>query len=139
MARYQGHCEAINAADLTVNEALQINAINTEEAGYQATQEILQQDDSIDAIVCASDVLASGALAALKKQGIDVPRQVSVVGFDDILLARYTSPTLTTCRQDTKQAGKLLVDKLVGLIKGEDVSASSVIKTELVIRESCGQ
>lgn len=138
MARYKGHCDAVKAAGLTVNPDLQENAINTEEAGYEATKAIIAKDNSIDAIVCASDVLASGAILALKEQGISVPEQISVVGFDDILLARYTSPPLTTCRQDTKAAGKLLVDKLVDLIKGEPATDSAVIKTELVIRESCG-
>lgn len=138
MARYKGHCKAIEKAGLSSNAELQENAINTEEAGYQATKTILAKSNDIDAIVCASDVLASGALLALKEQGSQVPEQVSVVGFDDILLARYTTPPLTTCRQDTKAAGKLLVDKLVDLIKGEPGSDSAVIKTELVVRESCG-
>ncbi len=139
MARYQGHCDAIKQAGLEVNLELQENAINTEEAGYQAVKAIFAKKADVDAVVCASDVLASGALTALKELNLTVPTDVSVVGFDDILLARYTSPALTTCKQDTKEAGKLLVDKLVALIKGEEVDDSAMIKTELVIRESCGK
>lgn len=137
--RYKGHCSALQAAGLEVHSQLQHNAINTEEAGVQAAQAILASTPNVDAIVCASDVLASGVMQALKQQGKAVPEQVAVVGFDDILLARYTSPPLTTCRQDTKQAGKLLVEKLVELIKGEtELDSYSMIKTELVVRESCG-
>ena len=138
MERYQGHCKAVSDAGLSVVESLQVNAMNTEEAGYNATMSILDSGQLFDAIVCASDVLASGTIKALKANGKKVPEQVSVVGFDDILLARYTNPPLTTCRQDAGTAGKLLVDKLVELIKGEEVSHKSVIQTDLIIRESCG-
>lgn len=139
MARFHGHTQAISDAGLELEQPLQENAINTENAGYEATKAILARNSDVDAIVCASDVLASGALTALREHGKSVPEDVSVVGFDDILLARYTSPALTTCRQDFKEAGKLLVDKLVALIKGEEeVANNTVIKTKLVVRESCG-
>ncbi|NVK23454.1 MAG: LacI family DNA-binding transcriptional regulator [Gammaproteobacteria bacterium] len=137
MARYQGHVKALENAGLPVDKSLQVNAINTEEEGYAAALKIIESGANVDAIVCASDLLASGALNALKTKGLSVPGDVSVVGFDDILLARYTTPALTTCRQDSRIAGQLLVDKLVDLIKGEEVE-NTFVKTNLVVRESCG-
>ena len=65
-----------------------------------------------DAIVAASDLIAIGALRALQESGVDVPRQVAVVGFDDIPAASLTNPPLTTVMQDTRRAGELLVETL---------------------------
>ncbi len=137
MARYQGHCEALNNAGLNINRALQSDANNTAEEAYAATMSLLDSQIPFDAVFAASDVIALGVSNALKTQGIKVPQDVSLVGFDDIPMASYMSPSLTTCRQDSTIAGKLLVDKLVELIKGEPVN-DAFIKTTVIVRESCG-
>lgn len=133
--RYVGHCRALTSAGLTVNSERQINATNTELDGYNATLTLLKNNPDVDAICAASDVIAIGVLKATKELGIAVPEQIAVVGFDDIPIARYTTPSLTTCRQDANTAGQLLVDKLVKLITGEPVT-DTAIKTELIVRES---
>ena len=70
LARYQGHCDAITNAGLSVNKDLQVNAMNTEEDGYNAALRIIEANAGVDAIVCASDLLASGVVLALKNKGI---------------------------------------------------------------------
>jgi alanine racemase len=136
-ARYQGHCQALQDANIVIRPELQENAINTEEDGYQATLSLLATGLPFDAVAAASDVIATGVLRALKEHKIAVPEQIAVVGFDDIPIARFTSPALTTCRQDSAVAGQLLVDKLVEMIRGEPVT-NTFIQTKLVVRESCG-
>lgn len=136
-ARYEGHQSALVDAGLTVNSQWQKDAVNTEEAGYLAAKQLLSESNNLDAIVVASDLLATGVLKALEESGCVVPSDCAVVGFDDIPLARYTKPKLTTCRQDSTAAGVLLVEKLVQLIKGEEVE-NTFMKTKLIIRESCG-
>lgn len=136
-ARYQGYSEALKQANLSINENAQHDASNTEEDGYTATKALLARNEPLDAIVVASDLIATGVLKALEEGGKRVPDDCAVVGFDDIPIARYTKPALTTCRQDSTAAGVLLVDKLVNLIKGEPIS-NSFMKTTLVVRESCG-
>ena len=74
-------------------------------------------------------------MRALQESGIDVPRQVAVVGFDDIPAASLTNPPLTTVMQDTRRAGELLVETLLRQIAGEP-AANSVIPTRLVVRKS---
>lgn len=136
-ARYEGHSEALIKAGLLVDEQLQKDAANTEEDGYHATIALLDEGKPLDAIVVASDLIATGVLKALEERNVTVPNDCAVVGFDDVPIARYTKPALTTCRQDSTAAGVLLVDKLVELIKGEPVT-NSFMKTKLVVRESCG-
>ena len=105
---------------------LQVDAINLEESGFQAANELRARGVEFDAIVAASDLIAIGALRALQESGIDVPRQVAVVGFDDIPAASLTNPPLTTVMQDTRRAGELLVETLLRQIAGEP-AANSVI------------
>ncbi len=136
-ARYEGHVEALIKANIEVSPQLQKDAGNTEEDGYKATMALLDQDLPVDAIVVASDLIATGVLKALEERNISVPEDCAVVGFDDVPIARYTKPALTTCRQDSTTAGIMLVDKLVELIKGEPVT-NSFMKTKLIVRDSCG-
>lgn len=137
LARYQGHCQALKDNHLSLNDNLQIDALFTEESGYHAACELLASGEKFDAVFAASDLIAVGAIRALQERNIAIPEQVAVVGFDDIAIASFTFPPLTTVKQNTLLAGELLVDKLLELIHGEDAK-SSLMPTELVIRKSCG-
>ena len=135
--RYQGYCQALTAANSEPAPELQVNIVSSsEESGYQAIRNLMQKNVSFDAVFGASDLIALGALQALVDAQYQVPDQVSVVGFDDIPIAAYAHPPLTTMRQDTQAAGTLLVDKLLKIIAGETVE-SVLVPTELVIRKSC--
>jgi len=90
-----------------------------------------------DAVFAASDLIAMGVIHALQDRGRRVPRDVAVVGFDDISSAADFNPPLTTIRQDTRVAGELLVDNLIGLIDGQPVEPR-LIAPQLVVRASCG-
>jgi len=133
--RYRGHERALLKARVATSAALQVDAITTEDAGFQATRELQRRGVEFDAVVAASDLIAIGALRALQESGLDVPRDVAVVGFDDIPAASHTNPPLTTVVQDTRRAGDLLVETLLRQIAG-DPAANSVIPTRLVVRKS---
>ena len=133
--RYRGYERAMMEARVPTSSALQVDAITTEESGFQAARELLSRGPEFDALVAASDLIAIGALRALQEAGVDVPRQVAVVGFDDIPAASLTNPPLTTVMQDVRRAGQLLVETLLHQIAG-DATGNSVIPTKLVIRKS---
>jgi DNA-binding LacI/PurR family transcriptional regulator len=133
--RYRGYERAMKEAKVPTSCDLQVDAINLEESGFQAASELRARGVEFDAIVAASDLIAIGALRALQESGVDVPRQVAVVGFDDIPAASLTNPPLTTVMQDTRRAGELLVETLLRQISGEAAS-NSVIPTRLVVRKS---
>ena len=135
--RYKGHCQSLADHDITVNPALQFNALYTEEAGYQAACQLIASGESFDGICAACDLIAIGAMRALQEHHIDIPEQVALVGFDDIAIASFTFPALTTVKQDTQLAGELLVSTLLAMISGEEVK-TTLIPPELVIRNSCG-
>ena len=135
--RYKGHCETLNEHGIVVNPLLQYNALYTEEAGYQAAIKLISSGEAFDAICAACDLIAIGAMRALKEHNIEIPEQVALVGFDDIAIASFTFPSLTTVKQDTQLAGELLVGTLLAMISGEEVK-TTLIPPELVIRKSCG-
>jgi DNA-binding LacI/PurR family transcriptional regulator len=133
--RYRGYERAMMEAQVPTSSALQVDAINLEESGFNAVNELRARGVEFDAIVAASDLIAIGALRALQDAGIEIPRQVAVVGFDDIPAASLTNPPLTTVMQDIRRAGELLVETLLRQIAGEAAS-NSVIPTRLVVRKS---
>ncbi|MEW6989635.1 LacI family DNA-binding transcriptional regulator [Colwelliaceae bacterium 6441] len=135
LERYKGHCNALENNNIEINKNRQFNALYTEEAGYDAACNLLNSGEAFDAICAACDLIAIGAIRALKERGIKIPEQVSVIGFDDIAIASFTSPALTTVKQDTKLAGELLVETLLKAIQGEKVS-TTLIPPELIIRQS---
>ena len=89
------------------------------------------------ALICANDLLALGAIRALKRAGLRIPEDVSVIGFDNVPFSRYFRPALSTIAQDTMKAGRLLVSKLIDN-PGDSVGRSERIPTDLIVRESCG-
>ncbi len=82
-------------------------------------------------------MLALGAMRHLMSQGYKVPDDVSIMGFDDLWVGNAVWPSLSTVRQNTRLAGRILVDSVAGLIEGETV-ATTRIPTEIVVRASCG-
>ncbi len=133
--RYRGHVEAMQARGLTAEPSLQHDAITTEQSGFDACQALLERGERIDGLCAASDLIAIGAMRALREHGLRVPEDVAVTGFDDIPLAASVSPPLSTVQQDTKQAGHLLVEKLLALIEGQPVEGQS-IAVKQVLRDS---
>ncbi len=136
-ARHAGYRHAQREAGVACNERLRFAADNSERQGYQATLQLLQSGEPFDAIFAGTDLIAIGAMRALQDAGRHVPEDVSVVGFDDMPLAAYVSPALTTVQQNSELGAEGLVNGIVGLIKGEPVQ-STLMEPRLVIRESCG-
>ena len=135
--RYKGYAKALEEAGIALDSRLQINAETSEQEGYNATRTLLQKSNSVDAIVGASDLIAIGAIKAIEEAGMRVPDDVAVMGFDDIPMASYTHPPLSTVQQNTTLAGELLVESLLKKVKGEPVE-SMLLPAKLVIRGSCG-
>ena len=133
--RYAGLCQAMEAAGLSPDPALQRDAISSEESGHAAARALLASGRPFDAIFAASDLIAIGAMRALTEAGLRLPHDVAIIGFDDIPAANLTSPTLTTVMQDMKSAGELLVDALLRRLDDLPVERA-VLPTRLIKRQS---
>jgi LacI family transcriptional regulator len=107
------------------------------ESGHRAMQALLALDEPPTAVVAAADLTALGAIHAAAEAGLEVPRDVSVVGFDDIQLARYLQPPLTTLRQAKASLGREAGRALIRHIEEEpDVPAAVTLPVELIVRGS---
>lgn len=133
--RHQGYLKALAAAGLSADPALRLDSLTSEEAGHAAAMRLLDSGQPFDAVVAACDLVAIGALHALRDRGLSVPGDVSVIGFDDIQAASYTNPPLTTVRQDTVAAGELLVENLLRLMNDQMLDRT-IIPAKLVVRGS---
>jgi LacI family transcriptional regulator len=110
------------------------------EIGYKPMQALLEKTRDFTAIFCFNDIAAIGAIRALKDAGLAVPADVSVVGFDDIQSAAYSTPSLTTVRQPLMEMGKrgaqVLLERIAN--REKDYPAEIIMAPELVVRESTG-
>lgn len=135
--RYAGYARALTEAGLGPDADLRVPADNSETLGYEAVRELLAREKPFDGIFGVTDLIAIGAMRALQDAGLKVPSDVAVVGFDDMPLAAYVSPALTTVQQNPREAAEGLVHGIVGLIEGRPVE-STLMEPRLVVRESCG-
>jgi DNA-binding LacI/PurR family transcriptional regulator len=135
LQRRQGYLEALKEVGLEPDPKL-VTPVEFElESAETAVGRLLRRGVKFDAIVAGSDLIALGAIRALRRVGLSVPEDISVVGYDDMLLSRLSTPALTTVRQDTVLAGQLLVSNILDF--GQD-SFPDYLPTELIVRESCG-
>ena len=135
--RYKGYLRAHADAGLTPDPKLAVDCFISREEGAAAVERMLVDQVPFDAVFAVTDLLAIGAIQSLQKHERNVPKDVSVMGFDDLWACTCTNPSLSTVHQDTTAAAKALVDTLASLIDGEPVERTR-LPTRLVIRESCG-
>ena len=143
--RLEGYRAGLDDAGIPFDPQLLREGDFGERAGYQAAQELLAQPQRPTAIFAANDLMAIGAIAATRDAGLDVPTDVSVVGFDGIALASYVRPALSTVAIPTYELGAAATRMLLELIDGkqhpepEPPEGRTVwLPTELVVRESSG-
>jgi LacI family transcriptional regulator len=110
----------------------------SETAGYEAGYTILSRARRPTAVFGANDAMAIGALCAIREQGVRVPEEIAVVGFDDIPIARFVSPPLTTVSVEIAELGRQAFELLLEAGEPDGQPRLEVLPTHLVIRESCG-
>jgi DNA-binding LacI/PurR family transcriptional regulator len=137
MQRYRGYLEGLAQAGLQPDPTLNVSVHFEVESAESAVHAMLAQGVSFDAVFAASDLIALGALRALRQAGLQAPKDVSIVGYDDVGFARLGSPALSTVAQNADRAGKLMVAKLLDS-DGRVGAASERLSTDLIVRDSCG-
>ena len=136
--RERGYRDALDIHGITFDESLVANGGFDEDEARAAVENWLFEGVEMDAIFCGDDDAAIGVLTALQRAGKRVPQDIAVVGFDDVPVARFLTPPLTTVRAPIEQIGHTAVTELVCLIRGERVNTEVLLPVDLVIRQSCG-
>jgi LacI family transcriptional regulator len=139
--RLEGYRLALRDAGVAPQPELEIPGDFTEHAGYAAAARLLAMDPRPSAVFAGNDNMAIGLMSALSDAGIQVPAELAVSGFDDIALARYVSPPLTTVHVDAFHLGERSVEMLSHLLGSTDsrsLPSHELLRTRLVVRGSCG-
>ncbi|HET9910436.1 MAG TPA: LacI family DNA-binding transcriptional regulator [Anaerolineales bacterium] len=135
--RRDGYMQALKKSKLSIHKTFIKEGKYTPASGYEAMQALLQMTPRLTAVFVASDVVAMGAMLAIKEAGLRIPRDIAVVGFDDIPLAEYYDPPLTTIRLPAFGLGWAGGERLIRLIQGEKLDREDVfLKSELITRKS---
>jgi DNA-binding LacI/PurR family transcriptional regulator len=133
--RFEGYRRVLATHDIEHRPDLAHQTPFVDGAARAAVDRLMATKTAFDAIFASSDLLAIEAMDALRKHGRDVPSQVAVVGYDDVLLARYAHPALTTIRQPVAHGAEGLVDSLLKLVAGKRPKPQ-MLSTQLIVRDS---
>lgn len=137
--RLKGYQDALEQAGLPFDPALVRDGGFSSDSGYEQMKDLLQNRTSFSAAFVASDVVAFGAMKAIKEAGLRIPQNIALVSFDDVPLARYMDPALTTIHLPVADlayhASHMLIDLVQGIVPPEP---HIILETHLVIRDSCG-
>ncbi len=137
--RVTGYREALNEAGLPIDDALIMRGDFHPQSGYHAARSLLERPTAPTALFACNDLMALGALRAAAEAGRSVPGQFAIVGFDDIELASFTSPPLTTIAQPKSDLGRLAVGWLIEHIADKTRPARrELLPTRLIVRGTCG-
>lgn len=131
--------ERLEAAGIAYDEALVRYGAYDPETGYNAMKSLLVESPLPTALYAMNDVMAFGAMTAIHEAGLRIPEDIAVVGFDDIRLARYTKPALTTVREPDVEHGRRAGEMLIKLINNDPLEQNHIVlQTAIKIRDSCG-
>ena len=137
--RLSGYRQALNEAGVDYDDALVRFGDFDVESGYMQMKSLLESGIKFSSVFVASDTVALGAKAAIREQGLMIPDNVAMVGFDDLPIAKYFDPPLTTVRLPAVDLARKASVLLIKLLQNESIDERHVIlDTSLVIRESCG-
>lgn len=136
--RFAGYGDALEAAGLTLDHRLVESGQFSMPTGRHAMSQILARTRDFDAVVAANDYMAIGAMDELVAQGIRVPENALVMGFDDAPVARFAPRSLSTVAQPIEEMAELAVDLILKRREGVSVTPTSCLDVQLVLRESCG-
>ncbi len=135
--RLKGFIDALGSHGLAVDKSLIIEGDLTQRAGRKVAEQLLDLPDRPDAIVACNDLMALGAISAAQERGLIVGKNICITGFDDIPLAEYAHPALTTVHQPVYKIGAMVCQMLIKVIKGEEIAERQIIlQPSLIIRQS---
>ena len=134
--RFAGYRRALEIADVPFLPELIAHGDGNAEGGMHAMQKLLETVDPPTAVFCYNDMSALGALRSIRAKGMRVPDDISVAGFDDLFIASYTNPALTTISQPMKQMGSTAMEILLKLFNGATSQNNIKVQGQLIVRES---
>ncbi len=136
--RFEGFNEVLKQYKIHFDRSSYLECGYKTNLAYQKTKAYLKNGRVVDAIICANDEMALGAMHAITEMGFKIPEEIAVTGFDDIEFAEYSNPPLSTVSYDRLGMGSTAVHVLMDMLQGKSEGKSIIIPTRLMIRGSSG-
>ena len=138
--RLRGHRDALRSLGIAPSDGLELGGDFSEESGYRAGRRLLTLRPRPTAVFAANDSMAIGCLFALREAGVEVPGEVALAGFDDIPIARYITPSLSSVHVPIAELGTRAMERLLHAVESKNghERRQETVATTLVVRESCG-
>lgn len=138
--RYEGYVDALEEYEVDVNPDYIFEETIDFDSGLKLADRLLDRKSDITAVFCSADILAIGAMKGLHDKGIRIPEDISIIGFDDLIISKYVSPGLTTVHQDIAKKGEEAVRLLLNTINDNQKGKQEIIlPLTLTIRDSVKQ
>jgi LacI family transcriptional regulator len=136
--RFKGYCQALREFNLDYDRNIIVGEEHGFEPGYACMKKMLESGNALPtAVFAGSDMTAIGVIKAIKEKGLNVPGDISIIGYDDIDIARFSTPPLTTIKGKQKELGKLAFRRVIEKAGNPGLKTAKIlVNTELVIRES---
>lgn len=134
--RWEGYRLSLDRAGISVDESLVAKGDGKADGAGRALGLLLALPEPPTAVFCYNDMTALGAIRGAREAGVEIPRDLSIAGFDDIFIASYAAPALTTVRQPRREMGRRAMQILTALLAGKEPEKSILISGELVVRDS---
>jgi len=138
--RFSGYKRALSEYGIKPTDERILAGNVSFEFGRQQAKKIVEEKIDITAVMCTADILAVGVIKQFTEMGLKVPEDVSVIGFDNLRVSKYTTPSITTVSQNIEQKGKIAVEMILDLIENEDKKGDTlVLPTKIIERKSVKQ
>jgi DNA-binding LacI/PurR family transcriptional regulator len=134
--RFAGYRQALEEAAIPLQPEIVVHGDSKPESGIAAMDKLMALPERPTAVFCYNDMTALGVLRSAHVHGLQVPADVSIVGFDDLFIVSYTQPQLTTVRQPMQRMGRMAMENLLKLMSGQPSVESVKVPAELIVRES---
>jgi len=138
LQRLEGVREALQSENISMPDNFLVECPYTLDKAREGMRSLMRQKSRPTAVICGNDVLAFGALLEASHLGMRVPQDVSLVGFDDLEMAKHLQPALTTVRVPTEHMWSLAAERLLASLRNENVQSQTEVDIALVVRQSCG-
>ncbi len=135
--RFQGYVKAHKDRNIPIDPKLVFYGEYTVESGYQMAEDMIKNCGSVSSIFAASDIIAIGAIRALRKMHISIPKETEIIGFDNIAISDMIYPAVTTMAQPIYDIGYIAAKKLINLLNDEEIGQKNeILPTKLIVRET---
>lgn len=137
LERREGYLQALIQQKIPIRNEYIVQGNYDMQSGYKAMEKLLSLQNPPTAVFCSNDDMAVGALNAAFAKGLNVPNDVYVIGFDDIQIAKYTNPSLTTVKKPIEKISRLGAEKILEIVENNEQTGEKIfVETELIKRKS---